>query len=107
MKMKALRFATLALFVFMAGRCCAAPAANSAATSRDRFFDSGWRFLRADAPGTEAPGFDDTRWRTLDVPHDWSIEDLPPSQISAPELPVVAGQWRFQKGDDAAWKARE
>ena len=40
-------------------------------------FDSDWRFLRADAPGAEAPGFDDTTWRLHDVPHDWSIEDLP------------------------------
>ena len=104
MKMKALRFATLALLAIMAGWCCVAPAADSAAAMRDRSFDSGWRFLRADAAGAEAPGFDDSHWRTLDVPHDWSIEDLPPSQISVPELPVVTGQWRFQKGDDASWK---
>jgi beta-galactosidase len=23
------------------------------------------------------PEFDDSSWRTLDLPHDWSIEDLP------------------------------
>jgi beta-galactosidase len=105
MKMKNLHFARLAWFAIMAGWCCAAPAADSAATkNRDRSFDSGWRFLRADAPDAEAADFDDSHWRLLDVPHDWSIEDLPPSQISVPELPVVTGQWRFQKGDDAAWK---
>ena len=37
-------------------------------------FDSGWRFFKGDAPGADAPGFDDSKWRTLDVPHDWSIE---------------------------------
>ena len=37
-------------------------------------FDSGWRFLKGDAPGAEQSGFDDVRWRALDVPHDWSIE---------------------------------
>jgi beta-galactosidase len=106
MKMKALRFARLVLFAIMAGRCCAASAADSAATSRDRSFDSGWRFLRADVPGAEAVGFDDGKWRTLDVPHDWSIDDLPPLEKSlVPELSVTVGQWRFQKGDDAAWKA--
>jgi len=104
MKIKALCFARLVLFAIMAGRCCVAPAANSAATTRDRSFDSGWRFLRADAPGAEAIGFDDTTWRQLDLPHDWSIEDLPPLTVSVPEWPEVAGQWRFQKGDDAAWK---
>ena len=67
-----------------------------------------WRFLRADAPGAEAPGFDDSAWRLLDVPHDWSIEDLPPQEgATVPELPVVTGQWRFQKGDDMAWKAAD
>jgi len=24
--------------------------------------------------GGQTPGFDDTSWRTLDLPHDWSIE---------------------------------
>jgi len=40
-------------------------------------FSEGWRFHRGDAPGADALGFDDSAWRTLDVPHDWSIEDLP------------------------------
>jgi beta-galactosidase len=71
-------------------------------------FDDDWRFLRADAPGAEAPGFDDSAWRLLDVPHDWSIEDLPQQEGPAvPELAVVAGRWRFQKGDDMAWKATD
>ncbi len=78
----------------------------SANDAKSGLFDSNWRFLRADAPGAEAPGFDDSAWRILDVPHDWSIEDLPPlDKTTVPELPVVDGQWRFQKGDDAAWKA--
>ena len=83
----------------------AASGAAANAGSRDRSFDSDWRFLRADAAGAEAPGFDDSAWRTLDVPHDWSIEDLPPIKTPPLELPVVNGQWRFQKGDDAVWKA--
>ncbi|WP_109485971.1 glycoside hydrolase family 2 TIM barrel-domain containing protein [Occallatibacter savannae] len=40
-------------------------------------FTSDWRFHRGDITGAEAPSFDDSAWRTLDVPHDWSIEDLP------------------------------
>lgn len=36
-------------------------------------FDNGWHFLQADAAGAEAGGFDDSKWVTLDVPHDWSI----------------------------------
>lgn len=37
-------------------------------------FDYGWRFLQRDANGGELPDFDDTTWRELDLPHDWSIE---------------------------------
>jgi beta-galactosidase len=68
--------------------------------------DRDWRFHLGDVTGAEASGFDDSTWRLLDVPHDWSIEDLPPLEgPSVPELPVVSGSWRFQKGDDMAWKA--
>ncbi|HEY8689605.1 MAG TPA: glycoside hydrolase family 2 TIM barrel-domain containing protein [Chitinophagaceae bacterium] len=37
-------------------------------------FDADWRFLKADNEGTEKISFDDSKWRKLDVPHDWSIE---------------------------------
>ena len=50
---------------------------------RDQPFDEGWRFHRGDAPGAESPGFDDSAWRTLDLPHDFSVEDLPPRPADA------------------------
>jgi beta-galactosidase len=40
-------------------------------------FDFGWRFHKGGAPGAEAAEFDDSSWRLIDLPHDWSIEDLP------------------------------
>jgi beta-galactosidase len=55
----------------------AAPAAQPVAISAAREvlpFDEGWRFLKADAPGVEQPNFDDTKWKLIAVPHDWSIE---------------------------------
>jgi beta-galactosidase len=57
---------------------------------RDQPFDEGWRFYRGDAPGAESPGFDDRAWRTLDLPHDYSVEDLPPRAADA-------------NGEDALW----
>ncbi|WP_200307078.1 hypothetical protein [Streptomyces adelaidensis] len=48
-----------------------------AGRERERSFDDGWLFLRGDATGAEAPAFDDSSWRTLDLPHDGTIEDLP------------------------------
>jgi hypothetical protein len=53
------------------------------------------------------PTFDDSTWRTLDVPHDWSIEDLPArdADANAPVLDPRYGTWAFSKGDDVAWSA--
>ncbi|MDX6710182.1 MAG: beta-galactosidase [Blastocatellia bacterium] len=40
-------------------------------------FDDDWVFHRGGAQGAERPTFDDSKWRRVDLPHDWSIEDLP------------------------------
>ncbi|HVN57671.1 MAG TPA: glycoside hydrolase family 2 TIM barrel-domain containing protein [Bacteroidales bacterium] len=40
-------------------------------------FDGAWKFFRGDAPGAQEAGFNDSSWRIVDLPHDWSIEDLP------------------------------
>jgi len=45
--------------------------------SQTTLFDSDWRFYRGGVQGAEMPGFDDSKWRRVDLPHDWSIEDLP------------------------------
>ena len=37
-------------------------------------FDSNWRFAVGDPKDAASPQFDDSSWRKLDVPHDWSIE---------------------------------
>lgn len=48
--------------------------------SQTTLFDDDWQFFRGGAQGAENTGFDDSRWRIIDLPHDWSIEDLPGSQ---------------------------
>lgn len=40
-------------------------------------FDEGWLFMKDTLPGAESPNFNDSNWRIINVPHDWSIEDLP------------------------------
>ncbi len=37
-------------------------------------FDSNWMFIHQDIQRAEKSNFDDSSWRKLDVPHDWSIE---------------------------------
>ena len=51
------------------------------------------------------PSYDDTHWRKLDVPHDWSIEDLPSREedITAPILAPRYGTWSFHTGDNPDW----
>ena len=36
--------------------------------------DLGWRFSIGDAPTAMEPGFNDSGWRTVSIPHDWSVE---------------------------------
>ena len=43
-------------------------------------FDWDWKFHLGGAQGAEAVDFDDSLWRRLDLPHDWSIEDLTGTQ---------------------------
>jgi beta-galactosidase len=37
-------------------------------------FNSGWKFKLDDKAGYEAVAYDDSQWRILNLPHDWSIE---------------------------------
>ncbi|HXY19029.1 MAG TPA: glycoside hydrolase family 2 TIM barrel-domain containing protein [Gemmatimonadales bacterium] len=60
------------------GAAAALLSVRPAAAQRQRFsMDPGWRFNLGDAAGAERPGFDDHAWRSLDLPHDWSIEGTP------------------------------
>ena len=43
----------------------------------DSLFDENWLFYPGETDGGERITLDDAGWRKLDLPHDWSIEDLP------------------------------
>ncbi|KDN55448.1 glycoside hydrolase family 2 TIM barrel-domain containing protein [Flavobacterium seoulense] len=45
--------------------------------SRKVLFNNDWRFYKGKAVNAEQVNFDDSSWRKLDLPHDWSIEHLP------------------------------
>ena len=69
------------------------------ATAREKInFDKGWRFALADSVQMSAPDYDDTAWRTLNVPHDWAIEGdfsaSAPSGNSGGALPGGIGWYR-------------
>ena len=37
-------------------------------------FSKDWKFNLGDVPDAKVPGFDDSKWRSLNLPHDWSVE---------------------------------
>ena len=80
-------------------------AAPLVAADVERPLVDGWRFLRGEAAGAQAPAFDDGAWRTLRLPHDASIEALPSGTAAAASIDGVTGTWRYVVGDDAGWSA--
>ena len=62
-------------------------------------FDDSWKFSLGDIEGSEKTEFNDTSWRQVDLPHDWSIEDLPqgtnnPTPTPEPTPPAATGARR-------------
>ena len=59
-------------------------------------FNEGWSFCKGDFPGAQNPGFDDSGWRLLDLPHDWSIEGpfSPENSSCTAYLPGGIGWYR-------------
>lgn len=52
-------------------------AASSIVSAQTRVidsFDNDWLFFKGDTAQAKDPNFDDSSWRKLSVPHDWSIE---------------------------------
>ncbi|HSV14324.1 MAG TPA: glycoside hydrolase family 2 TIM barrel-domain containing protein [Tepidisphaeraceae bacterium] len=58
----------------VAGPALAASVALADNGRTTQSFDADWRFFKGDASGADQPAFDDSTWRSLSVPHDWSIE---------------------------------
>ncbi len=61
-------------------------------------FTEGWRFLQSDAPGAESPTFDDSSWKPVTLPHDWSIagpvDENAPSRAAGGFFPTGIGWYR-------------
>ncbi len=47
---------------------------NTAQAQRQtQLFDKGWAFEQSDAGGADKTSFDDSKWKIVNVPHDWSV----------------------------------
>lgn len=73
----------------------ALPATGLLGVGRDQPLDDGWLFRRGAGEGLEAVGLNDGDWRRVDLPHDWSIEDVPggatPDHIGPFDRKAVGG----------------
>jgi beta-galactosidase len=72
--------------------------------------DSGWRFLLGDPSGAEARQFADGSWRTVNLPHDWSIEGVPdknnPTASGGGFFPAGTGWYRKTFTAPQEWKGK-
>ena len=107
---QALWIAALLLLATVPAAHSATLAARTTPERQVRSFDPDWRFYKGDAPGAEQPAFDDTAWRTLDVPHDWSIEgpfdQNNPTGGAGAFLPAGVGWYRKRFALPAALSGR-
>ncbi len=79
---------------------------SSAIAQRNtQLFDDGWKFMKGQPENAHKLNSNDSLWRTVNLPHDWTIEDLEPLPAAKPSLSITEGKWRFVKGDDMAYKA--
>lgn len=81
---------------------------HPSALARERLpLDAGWRFALGDAAGASRPEFDDSAWRVVDVPHDWSIEGTTRSDRASAGgggfFPTGAGWYRRAFQAPAVW----
>ncbi len=70
-----------------------------ASQARERVcFDNDWKFILSDSAQMASPEYNDSHWRTLNIPHDWAIEgdfhDSNPSGASGGALPGGIGWYR-------------
>jgi len=72
--------------------------------------DANWKFQLGDPAGAETPSFDDSSWRNVTLPHDWSIEGRPgkdnPSGAGGGFFPTGAGWYRKTFQAPAGWQGK-
>ncbi|WP_282040035.1 sugar-binding domain-containing protein [Saccharicrinis aurantiacus] len=70
-------------------------------------FNFDWKFLLGDAPEAVKQNFDDSAWRTLNLPHDWSIEQSYTTEKTSGStgfLPTGIGWYRKTFEVPANWE---
>src|SRR5271169_2128795 len=72
--------------------------------------DFGWKFIKGDQPDANKSDFNDTDWRAVNLPHDWSIEgpytQSDPTGGSGGYLPTGVGWYRRTFAAPEAWRGK-
>jgi beta-galactosidase len=72
--------------------------------------DADWKFALGDPSGADSPAFNDASWRSLSLPHDWSIEGAPakdnPSGAGGGYFPTGIGWYRKTFDAPASWNGK-
>jgi Beta-galactosidase/beta-glucuronidase len=77
----------IVIFLLLSFISCFGQNKTSTDFKRDIPFDNNWLFLKDSLSSAESPNYDDSKWQKVELPHDWSIYDLPnpiPDSISGP-----------------------
>ena len=53
--------------------CCALCSLGSMAQRTEMLLEEGWKFTKGDVAGAADIAFDDSKWESVTVPHDWAI----------------------------------
>lgn len=64
----------LTIVFLLLANCILGHAQGISNNQRKQLFDYNWKFILGDEALAQSRDFNDTGWRSLDLPHDWSIE---------------------------------
>jgi len=74
-------------------------------------FNDDWKFQLGDNNQANQPDFDDSAWRNLNLPHDWSIEGEfsqdNPTKFNGGALPTGIGWYRKTFKLDQSWQHKQ
>jgi beta-galactosidase len=90
--------------------CIAGNAREQESIERKQLFDYNWKFNLGDLSTASGNNFDDSSWRKLDLPHDWSIEGKldqnNPMKGAGGYFPAGTGWYRKKFNIPSIWKGK-
>ncbi len=96
------------LVLFFAGCIMTVNAQNN--IQGKQLFDNSWKFFPGDSPNAGNKDYDDKNWRSLDLPHDWSIEgkidQKNPTGGGGGYFPAGIGWYRKKFDVPSSWKGK-